>query len=432
MRSVFLAAAICASAALAGCASIDQSLFGASGPSMAGNEPSTTPAPESPEDSDEAAQPAPSGAIAPAQPSETAASMAGTLPPVEGEPTAAPPSETPGVTASLPSANTSAAPATAAVAQAAPSASVVPIAPGPDTGTTVNRTIAGLRSNLQDVASRVAGAAQQLTNLRRSNAQQLTAYYQAQAQISARLQIGTTRANPELVSQWNAAQAALDQVTANVNALSTLVTQINGEVARTRGYLSQIQQTVSLPGAVDEDHRQLAVLEDEANQAIVVLDRLSRDATADIRRQAAALGTERTKLSQMAESIKAGDLYASGGSRAVSTAPAAPVSSVNLGSGGAPIVSIRFSRKNTNYQKQLYNALQQALQAQPSGSFNVVGVSPTRGSAAAVQAAQNEARRHAQDVMHTMTEMGVPATRMSISSATDPAARMSEVRVFLR
>jgi hypothetical protein len=34
--------------------------------------------------------------------------------------------------------------------------------------------------------------------------------------------------------------------------------------------------------------------------------------------------------------------------------------------------------------------------------------------------------------MHTMTQMGVPATRMDLSSATDPAIRTSEVRVILR
>jgi hypothetical protein len=34
--------------------------------------------------------------------------------------------------------------------------------------------------------------------------------------------------------------------------------------------------------------------------------------------------------------------------------------------------------------------------------------------------------------MKTMTEMGVPAARMDISSATDPSIHTSEVRVFLR
>jgi hypothetical protein len=223
----------------------------------------------------------------------------------------------------------------------------------------------------------------------------------------------------------------LDQLTANLNAIGTLVAQINGEATRARGYLAQVQQTLDLPGAVDEDHRQLAVLEDEANQSIVVLDRLSRDASTDLRRQAAALTTERGRLAQLASGIKTGNLYAGGA--AEGAAPSiAPAALVSANPGGAPIVTIHFARATTNYQESLYKALSQALQAQPSASFNVVAVSPPRRSASAVQTAQNDARRHAQDVMHTMTEMGVPATRLALSSATDPAAKSSEVQVFVR
>jgi hypothetical protein len=49
-----------------------------------------------------------------------------------------------------------------------------------------------------------------------------------------------------------------------------------------------------------------------------------------------------------------------------------------------------------------------------------------------VQIAQTTARRHAQDVMRSMTDMGVPATRLGVASTTDPAAAASEVRVFVR
>ena len=56
----------------------------------------------------------------------------------------------------------------------------------------------------------------------------------------------------------------------------------------------------------------------------------------------------------------------------------------------------------------------------------------TRGSAASVQIAQSTARRHAQDVMRSMTDMGVPATRLNVASTTDPSATSSEVRVFVR
>ncbi|MDE2266990.1 MAG: hypothetical protein KGL29_13900, partial [Alphaproteobacteria bacterium] len=59
-------------------------------------------------------------------------------------------------------------------------------------------------------------------------------------------------------------------------------------------------------------------------------------------------------------------------------------------------------------------------------------VSPTRGTATAVQLAQTAAHNHAQEVLRSMTDMGVPATRMTIASATDPSATSSEVRVYVR
>ena len=62
----------------------------------------------------------------------------------------------------------------------------------------------------------------------------------------------------------------------------------------------------------------------------------------------------------------------------------------------------------------------------------MVAVAPTRGTAASVQIAQSTARRHAEDVMRSMTDMGVPATRVGVASTTDPAASVSEVRVFVR
>jgi hypothetical protein len=99
---------------------------------------------------------------------------------------------------------------------------------------------------------------------------------------------------------------------------------------------------------------------------------------------------------------------------------------------GAPIVTIKFARAHVAYDRVLYAALSQALATQPHASFSVVGVAPTRGTTASVQLAQNNAQRDAQAVMHSMTDMGVPATRMATSSSTDPGISSSEVRVYVR
>jgi hypothetical protein len=451
MRALILAMVLAAGATLSGCASIDQSLFG--GGAGAG-EPSTVRAPENADDDSagttaegQPAAPGDQGAAGGAPSSEQA-----TAAPPPGEPTAAPdeaaaaedssgnmagtlPSTAPPEAAATPGASARATIAPLNPAAVSVGVAAVAIAPGPDTGTSVNHTIAGIRASLQDVESRLLGAAQQFASLQTSSAQQVSAYYQAQAQISAHLQIGTTRGNPELVAQWNAAQSALDQLTANINALNTLSSQLGGEASRTRTLAAQVQSTYEVSGANDEDHRQLTVLEDEANQTAVVLDRLTRDTTADVRRQTATLSNERPRLAQLQGAIKNGDLYASGGmppSQTRATGDVSPAVTTGNGAGGTAVVTIRFARNNPDYQKPLYDALTQALQAQPTASFSVVGVSPVRGSAAAAQTAQNTTRRHAQDVMHMMTEMGVPPARMALSAITDPSVNASEVRVFLR
>ena len=304
----------------------------------------------------------------------------------------------------------------------------VPIEQGPDTGTAVNKTIQTVRAQVAGLEQKLASDAQRLADLRNSGAGAAGAYQQSKAVITTRLQIGTTKGNPELVAQWNAAQASLDSLSTNVNQLNALGTDVASDSSTAHFALDQISATFNVSGAVDEDHRQLSLLEDETNQTIVLIDRLLKEVSDDVQRQTSYVANERGGLTALASSIKNGELY--GGIPGVS--PQAATGGVQLASAGTPLVVIRFDRPGVDYQQILYTALNQALQSHPNAGFQVVAVAPTRGNAAAVQIAQTTAERHAQEVMRSMTDMGVPATRMGVASATDPAAASSEVRVFVR
>jgi len=337
-----------------------------------------------------------------------------------------------------PTANAPGTPAPVAAAPAAPPAAgagasvatitPVAIAPGTDTGTAVNKTIQSLRSQLEGLEGKLTTDSQQLANLRNTAATAATAYQESKARITARLQIGTTKGNPELVSEWNNAQASLDSLSANINALNTLGTEIAGDSSTAHFVQDQIGATFNVSGAVDEDHRQLSLLQDETSQTLVLIDRLLTEVSSDVQRQTAYVASERGGLTTLASAIKNGELY--GGLPGISAAAAG--GSFQLAGAGSPLVTIRFDRSNVDYQQMLYAALNQALQSRPNAGFEVVAVAPTRGSAASVQIAQTAAERHAQEVMRSMTDMGVPAARLSIASATDPAATASEVRVFVR
>jgi phosphohistidine swiveling domain-containing protein len=253
-----------------------------------------------------------------------------------------------------------------------------------------------------------------------------TSYHESTAHIVAGLGAGTTKGNPELTAQWNSAQSALDALTTNINALSALANEVANDSSTAHYESDTIQATFNVSGAVDEDHRQLSVLANETRRTIIVVDSLMSDVNDAVQRQTAYVTGERGNLTTLASAIKAGKysapMVAAPGAAAMSGAMAA----------GEPIVTIKFARAHVSYDRVLYAALSHALAAQPHASFSVVAVAPTSGDTAAVQLAQNSAQRNAQAVMHSMTEMGVPATRMDTSSSTDPDIAASEVRVYVK
>jgi hypothetical protein len=401
---MFTALALVMGLGLAGCGSIDNALFGSSAPA----------APETPASATPGTMPGGGEQASTEQPGEqqtadTGGAMPGTLPSVTTTTTSTESMSGPAATSNI---------------------TPVAIASGADTGTAVSHTIQGIRGELSSLQDKIVQASQRLAELRNAAATAAGNYHGAKAQITTRLEMGTTRGNPELVAQWNGAQSSLDVLTVNINALNSVGGEIATDASQAHFALDTIQSTFNVSGAVDEDHRQLSALQDEAGQTIVLIDRLLTEVSADVQRQTAYVANERANLTTLASAIKNGEFY---GTELGTPMMASVGGPVNYGTPtGAALVTIRFDHPNVAYQQILYSALAQALQSRPTSSFAVVAVSPTRGSAAAVQLAQTEAQKHAQDVMRSMTDMGVPAARLAISSSTDPTAASSEVRVYVR
>src|SRR5664279_4361746 len=83
----------------------------------------------------------------------------------------------------------------------APVIAITPVAidPGSNTGTAVSGTIATLRSQIVTLEEHLSANAGRLTELRNQGADAASSYQDAKARITTRLQVGTTRGNPELV-----------------------------------------------------------------------------------------------------------------------------------------------------------------------------------------------------------------------------------------
>jgi hypothetical protein len=432
--------------ALAGCADVDEALFGpypggqtaAKAPANAEADNSeSAPAPEaSAQQTDQTAE-----AQTPSQPSSPPASAeASALPPDTQTAAVAPEAETPPPTESgqLPGTLPPAGPSVASAATVTPVAAAsfasnvrpIRIEPGRNTGTAVGKTVAGLRGEIIGIENKLMENARRLGVLRQGNARATERYQNSRAVIMTRLQVGTTRGNPELVNQWNVAQGSLDQLATNLNSLGNIGADATNDTTAIRQALQQITAAYDLAGGVDDDHRQLSVLEDEARQMLVSCDRLRKEVSADIPRQASFIAAERASLAQLANSIKRGDIYSSAGTQSYASVPDVPVALASADA-SQPLVVIKFNRPNVSYQQILLSALQQALKSRPSAAFKIVAVTPTRGSAAEVARAQGASKRHAEDVLQSMTDMGVPATRLQVASSTDPQVQAAEVRVFV-
>lgn len=100
--------------------------------------------------------------------------------------------------------------------------------------------------------------------------------------------------------------------------------------------------------------------------------------------------------------------------------------------GTPPLVVIRFDKSDVAYEKPLYEAMNAALAKQPDAVFYVVGITPPQTTAKELVDAQAKSAENVTKVVKAMTQMGLPESRISVSSTMNSIANESEVRVFVR
>ena len=309
---------------------------------------------------------------------------------------------------------------------------------GAPTGTFVGQKVVALRSDLQQLQSTLSHQNQALQAIRNDTVQDSQRYHGTVAAISARLQVGTTPGNPILTQQWNDSQSELDRINDDVLKMTRLSNEVTSSSAMAAYLLESVRAARQLSGAVDEDHRQLRVLEDETNRTVVMIERLLTELSNDITRQQQYIAAERQNLNTLAVAIKNGQLYgsslASAGVSPISYEPPAPVAAgaVTPVAGDLPLVTIRFDRPNVNYEGALYAAVKSALDRRPDAAFDVIAVSPTGKTPGQQALNAASARRYADQVVRSLNNMGLPAGRVRVSSSTSGTARDGEVQIFVR
>ena len=311
------------------------------------------------------------------------------------------------------------------------------VTPGAPTGTYVGKKVVELRGELKRMQGSISKNNTQLQQLRGKVVQDSQRYHGTVAAVNARLQVGTTPGNPILVQQFNSSQADLDRLSADIGEMNKLATAIAGDSTLSAFLSESVSASYNLSGAVDEDHVQLAILEDEVNRTVVLIDRLLKEVADDVRRQTSYVSTERSNLNLMSAGIKSGEIYgASLVNRAMVSAAgpglAAGPPVARDTTGRRPLVVIRFDRATVPYQQALYNAVSRVLERRPNAVFDLVAVAPAAGGKARVALNTTKSRRHADTVRRSLVEMGLPPSRLAVSAKTSAQARTNEVHVYLR
>lgn len=274
-----------------------------------------------------------------------------------------------------------------------------------------------------------------LAEIRGDTADATQRYLTTLAAMNSKLQVGTTPGNPVLVQQWNEAQQQLKRIEANISKMNNLSNDAGAEASVAGYLLDSVRATFTLSGAVDEDHVQLRELEDEVNQSVVTIDRLLNELSDDLNRQTSHLASERRNLTAMSISIKNGERYGSSlMNRALAQAEvkASMAARRPLSPNSRPLVVIRFDRPNVQYEQALYNAVSRALDRKPDAAFDLVAVHPKTGSTAQVILNSTAARRNAESVLRTLVDMGLPSTRVNMTSIPSAITQSNEVRVYVR
>ncbi len=335
--------------------------------------------------------------------------------------------------------------------------------------------VSELSGDLFKLQGEVARLSDQTLKMELDSQQKAAEYYASVATINTQLQTGTTPGNPRLVAKLDTARQNLDALSDSVSDFNNLAVEAANKASVSSFLLDNIRAAYALSGSTEEDHAQLAQLEDAVLGNTVVIERLLNNINDDISRSAAYLSAERANIRTLSLAVSNGELYG----RSLANRPFANVPQSEIanrfknagvaqnGSGmtnmpapggltsgpltfntestqGAaamgnnqpsqprPLMTIRFDKPDVNYQQPLYVAVNEAMGMYPNAQFELVAVAPGQGNAAKMAIENSRSRRNAEDVLRSMNQMGVPAEKVILSASSNPNSDTSEVQLYIR
>lgn len=304
-----------------------------------------------------------------------------------------------------------------------------------NTGTFVGQKVISFRNELNQLQSSIKNNNAELQKTRREVIDNAIEYHKATAAMEAKLQVGTTPGNPIMYAMLQNAQNNVQVMGEKANTLSGIYNLASSDISVVNNLLDSIRAAYGVSGAVDEDHRQLRILENETSQTAVLINSLVSEVESDSKRQQEYTSTARNYLQTLNDAIKQG-------SYGIMNAPlaSAPVyrsdlqqteqkfsqnSAANQGVKGKPLFVAKFNNSNVDYKSSLQQAVESARRSNANIRFEVVAVSPSGAKATSAQT-------YAANIFQDIIEMGVGADKVDLLSQTNPSINAAEVQIFVK
>ncbi len=309
----------------------------------------------------------------------------------------------------------------------------IEIEEGTRTGTFVGQKVISFRNELTQLQNSIKKHNEELQKVRASVISNAMQYHKTIGTIEAKLQVGTTPGNPNMYTLLQKAQNNVQVMNINTDALNQLSARVASDAAMTTYLLDSIRAAYGVSGAIDEDHRQLRILENETNQTSILINSLLSEVNADISRQQQYIESARNYIVDLNASIKVGSYGVNNlpmiGKSERGTSNNMPIlignSSVSM---SKPLFVAKFNKADVNYQEALKQAVGNAVSAKPGVKFEIVAVSPS----GAAQLSKTNLQKNAAAIFEEMIEMGVSANKISLSSKTGGDVTSPEIRIYVK
>ena len=175
-----------------------------------------------------------------------------------------------------------------------------------NTGTFVGQKVITFSNELNLLQNSIKINNAELQSIRSSVVDNALQYHKTVGEIEAKLQVGTTPGNPHMFEKLASSQQSIQTMNVNSSKLNQLSAKVAADTANTDYLIDAIRSVYSVSGAVDEDHRQLRILENEAGQTSVLMHSLLNEINGDISRQQQYVDTANNNIAKLSEAIKVG------------------------------------------------------------------------------------------------------------------------------